>query len=203
MDSLLVFQWLIDHYVEVCGTLTGFMYLGFSIRQHYLTWPVGLLNAIFYIVVFYASKIYADMALQFYYVIISGYGWWSWHNRSATGQTLVVSRTSLILWLKLAIIALILFISLAWLLVRYTDTQVPVLDALTTALSIVATWMLARKKIEHWLVWIIVDGISIWMFVLKGLYPTTLLFFVYTVLAIIGFLEWKKELKHHLWRETK
>ena len=199
----MVSQWLIDHYIEVCGTLTGFLYLGFSIRQHYLTWPVGLLNALFYIVVFYSSKIYADMSLQFYYVIISSYGWWSWHNRNATGQTLVVSRTSLLLWIRLAILSLILFLFLAWLLVRYTDTQVPFLDAITTALSIVATWMLARKKIEHWLVWIVVDAISIGMFVVKGLYPTTLLFFVYTVLAVVGYFEWKKELNHPVWTESK
>jgi nicotinamide mononucleotide transporter len=190
-----VSQWVLDHYVEVCGTLTGFLYLGFSIRQHYLTWPVGLLNALFYLAVFFTSKIYADMTLQLYYIFISGYGWWSWHYHNVAGQTLSVSRTSLGLWMKLAIVSLVLFIILAWILVRYTDTQVPFLDAITTALSIVATWMLARKKLEHWLVWVVVDAISIGMFVVKGLYPTTVLFFVYTVLAIYGYFEWKKELK--------
>jgi nicotinamide mononucleotide transporter len=190
-----VSQWVLDHYVEVCGTLTGFLYLGFSIRQHYLTWPVGLLNALFYLAVFFTSKIYADMTLQLYYIFISGYGWWSWHHHNVAGQTLSVSRTSLGLWMKLAIVSLVLFIILAWILVRYTDTQVPFLDAITTALSIVATWMLARKKLEHWLVWVVVDAISIGMFVVKGLYPTTVLFFVYTVLAIYGYFEWKKELK--------
>ncbi|MCL4483149.1 MAG: nicotinamide riboside transporter PnuC [Bacteroidetes bacterium] len=197
-----IYQWLIDHYVEVCGTLTGFLYLGFSIRQHFLTWPVGLLNALFYIVVFFTSKIYADMSLQFYYVAISIYGWWCWLHGSATGDTLQVTRTAHVLWLKLMAVSILLFIGIAFVLVRFTDSPVPYWDALTTALSIVATWMLARKKIEHWLMWVVVDAISIGLFIVKGLYPTTLLFFVYTILAVYGYFEWKKELDTEACEET-
>jgi nicotinamide mononucleotide transporter len=189
-----VFLWIIDHYVEVCGTLSGFLYLGFSIRQHPLTWPVGLLNAVFYIFVFLSSKIYADMTLQFYYVAISIYGWWCWYHGSASGNSLKVTRTNSALWLKLSILFLLLFVTIAFVLIRFTDSQVPYLDAITTSLSILATWMLARKKIEHWLVWVFVDAISIGLFIVKELYPTTLLFMVYTVLAIYGYIEWKKEL---------
>jgi len=189
-----IYQWIIDHYVEVCGTLTGFLYLGFSIRQHYLTWPVGLLNALFYIVVFFTAKIYADMSLQFYYVAISVYGWYCWLHGSTTGQSLEVTRTSPSLWLKLVVLSLLLFVVIAVVLVRLTDSPVPYWDAVTTALSIVATWMLARKKIEHWLVWVLVDFISIGLFIVKELYPTTLLFVVYTILAVYGYFEWRKEL---------
>lgn len=196
---MVVYQWLVENYVEICGTLTGFLYLGFSIRQHYLTWPVGLLNALFYIAVFFSSKIYADMTLQFYYVAISVYGWWCWHKGNDSGQTLAVSKTSQKLLLKLVIVSMILFLVIGWVLIRFTDSRVPYLDAVTTALSIIATWMLARKKLEHWLVWVIVDAISIGMFLLKGLYPTTLLFLVYTILAIYGYYEWKKKLNQSAW----
>lgn len=191
----MVCNWIYDHYIEICGTLTGFLYLGFSIRQHFLTWPIGLINALFYIAVFYSSKIYADMSLQLYYVAISIYGWWCWYHGSESGNLLKVSRTSINLWLKLILISSMLFAFLAAVLVRFTDTQVPFWDALTTSLSVVATWMLARKKVEHWLIWIFVDFISIGMFLYKELYPTTLLFLAYTVLAFFGYLEWKKELK--------
>lgn len=191
---MIIYGWLIDHYVEVCGTLTGFLYLGFSIRQHFLTWPVGLLNALFYIAVFYTSRIYADMTLQFYYVFISIYGWWSWYHGSSTGNVLMVTKTDRVLWLKLSLTFLLLFTIIAYILLYYTNSQVPYWDAVTTALSIVATWMLARKKIEHWLVWVVVDAISMGLFIFKELYPTTLLFFVYTVLAVYGYSEWKKGL---------
>lgn len=197
-----IYQWIIDHYIEVCGTLTGFLYLGFSIRQHFLTWPVGLLNALFYVVVFFTSKIYADMALQFYYVAISIYGWWCWLHGSATGHSLEVTRTAHSLWLKLMLASILLFIVISFVLVRYTDSPVPYWDALTTALSIVATWMLAQKKIEHWLLWVLVDAISIGLFIVKELYPTTLLFLVYTILAIYGYFEWRKELNPGTCEET-
>lgn len=189
-----IYQWLIEHYIEVCGSLTGFIYLFFSIRQHYLTWPIGLLNALFYVVVFFNSKIYADMVLQFYYVTISIYGWWCWLHGSASGHSLEVSETSRKLWLKLLVMSVLLFCTIAAILLSYTDSPVPYWDSLTTSLSIVATWMLAKKKIEHWLVWVVVDFISIGLFIVKELYPTTLLFMVYTVLAVYGYFEWRKSL---------
>jgi nicotinamide mononucleotide transporter len=199
---MVIFQWFFDNYVEVCGTLTGFLYLGFSIRQHYLTWPIGLLNALFYIAVFFTSKIYADMALQFYYVVISIYGWWCWHQGSSEGHSFEVSRTSMALWIKLLYVSILLFVVIAFILYRYTDSPVPFWDALVTALSIVATWMLAQKKIEHWLLWVLVDAISIGLFIVKELYPTTLLFLVYTILAVYGYLEWRKDLNQELWGKT-
>ncbi|MEI7422519.1 MAG: nicotinamide riboside transporter PnuC [Prolixibacteraceae bacterium] len=197
-----IYQWLVNHYIEVCGTVTGFLYLGFSIKQHFLTWPVGLLNALFYIAVFFTSKIYADMSLQFYYVAISIYGWWCWYHGSATGDTLSVTRTSGTLWTKLVVVSGILFAGITYLLANYTDSQVPYWDGLTTALSIVATWMLAQKKIEHWLLWVFVDAISIGLFIYKELYPTTLLFLVYTVLAVYGYWEWRKELEPEKWEKV-
>lgn len=197
-----MYQWLVNHYVEVCGTVTGFLYLGFSIKQHFLTWPVGLLNALFYIAVFYSSKIYADMSLQLYYVAISIYGWWCWFHGSATGDILSVTRTSGILWIKLSVVSLILFVGITFMLSHYTDSQVPYWDGLTTALSIVATWMLAKKKIEHWLLWVFVDAISIGLFIYKDLYPTTLLFLVYTILAVYGYWEWKRELEQEKWEKV-
>jgi nicotinamide mononucleotide transporter len=187
-----IFQWLVDHYVEVCGAVTGLIYLWCSIRQHFLTWPVGLLNALFYVFVFLSSKIYADMSLQFYYVAISIYGWWNWHHGNAEGEVLEVSRTSGTLWIRLAAISVLLFLLIAFLLDSYTDSPVAALDALVTALSIVATWMLAKKKMEHWLIWVVVDAISMGLFLSRELYPTTLLFLVYTVLAVYGYFEWRK-----------
>jgi len=160
-----------------------------------------LLNALFYIAVFFSSKIYADMTLQFYYAGISIYGWWSWQRGSASGHSLEVNRTGIDLWLKLMIAFLLLFAVIAFVLVIFTDSSVPYWDALTTAMSIVATWMLARKKIEHWLIWILVDSISIGLFLVKELYPTTLLFLVYTILAVYGYFEWKKELNSFSWKE--
>ena len=192
-----IYIWLYNHYIEVIGTLFGILYIFFSIKQNVWCWPVGLVSSIIYVVVFFSSKFYADMGLQFYYVFISIYGWYNWIygvNTKHT-KTLEVTNSSLKLGLILFVINAILFVFISIILVNFTDSEIPYWDAFTTAASIIATWMLAKKKIEHWIIWIIVDAVSLGLYIYKGLYATVVLFAVYTVLAFIGYLEWKKSLK--------
>jgi nicotinamide mononucleotide transporter len=192
----LIIKWLSGNYIELLGAVLGIAYIFFSIRQSILTWPVGLLTSVLYVWVFFASKLYADMGLQLYYVVISIYGWYEWlrGNQSNHSALLKVSRLSLKLGVILSIVSLLLFFLIWFILKNYTDSPVPMADGLATALSIVATWMLARKILEHWLVWIFVDAFSIGLFIYKDLLPTVILFVVYTVMAVAGFIEWKKEI---------
>lgn len=188
----------IKDWIEICGTLTGLIYLWFSIRQSILTWPMGLLTSVLYIWIFFSAKFYAGMGLQFYYVFISIYGWWSWiHGDSGVNgdKILHISRTSLKLWTVIFSIFMIIFAVIAYILVNFTDSPIPYWDSFTTSLSIIATWMLARKKIEHWYLWMVVDTISIGLYIYRELYPTTLLFIAYTIMAVIGYFEWCKDLK--------
>ena len=136
------------------------------------------------------------MGLQMYYVFISIYGWYEWlkGNQDNAREKLEVNRLNLKLGILLIVISLIIFGMIWLILINYTDSQVPVADSLATSLSIVATWMLARKILEHWLVWIFVDAFSIGLFIYKGLLPTVILFVVYTIMAVVGFVEWKKDL---------
>ncbi len=192
----IIIRWLSENYIELFGAILGIAYIFFSIRQNILTWPVGLLTSVLYVWVFFVSKLYADMGLQMYYVVISIYGWYEWLFGKQLGkpESLKVSRLTLKLGLVLALVSLIIFIPIWYVLNNYTDSQVPFADAFATSLSIVATWMLARKILEHWLVWIFVDAFSIGLFLYKGLIPTVILFAVYTVMAYVGFIEWKKEI---------
>ncbi|HEX7585205.1 MAG TPA: nicotinamide riboside transporter PnuC [Prolixibacteraceae bacterium] len=191
----LAIKWLSGNYIELLGAILGIIYIFFSIRQSILTWPVGLLTSLLYVWVFLVSKLYADMGLQMYYVIISIYGWYEWlrGNQTDKSESLKVSRLTLKLGQILALVSLLIFLLIWFVLKNYTDSPVPVADALATSLSIVATWMLARKILEHWLVWIFVDAFSIGLFLYKNLLPTVILFAVYTVMAVVGFIEWKKE----------
>ncbi|HSH52142.1 MAG TPA: nicotinamide riboside transporter PnuC, partial [Bacteroidales bacterium] len=108
---------------------------------------------------------------------------------------LKISKVGFPISLYLVLATAVLFGIIAFILVNFTDSEIPYWDAFTTAGSFVATWMLARKIIEHWLIWIIVDAVSLGLYIYKGLYATVILFAVYTLLAIIGYIEWKKELK--------
>lgn len=188
-------KWLSGNYIELLGAILGFAYIFFSIRQNILTWPVGLLASALYIWVFFDSKLYADMGLQVYYVAISIYGWyeWLWGNSSKESEPLKVSRLTGRLGFILSLVSVVLFLLMWYILKNFTDSTVPVADSLATSLSIVATWMLARKILEHWLVWIFVDAFSIGLFWYKDLHPTVILFAVYTIMAVIGFIEWQKE----------
>lgn len=195
--SNLFAEWLIRHWVEISGTVLGIAYVFLSIKQNILTWLFGLLTSVLYIYVFFVSKFYADMALQIYYVWVSIYGWYLWTKGKETkhGQsTLPVSRLSRKLTFLLVSISIVLWIGIFFILKNYTDSPIPIGDAFTTALSIVATWMLARKIIEHWLIWVVVDFVSLLLYIYKGLYPTSIMFVVYTIAAIWGYTEWKKDL---------
>jgi len=189
-------DWAFANKVELGGTVFGLIYVWLSISQNLHTWTAGIVTSLLYCWVFFEAKFYAGMGLQLYYLIISFYGWWSWHyeaDKNATGEKLRVSRTSRSLWVKLFILNFILTLLMYFLLRRYTDSPIPFGDAFTTSLSIFATWMLARKKIEHWLIWIFVDLVSCGLYFYRGLYPTIFLFMVYTVMAVIGYYQWRKE----------
>jgi nicotinamide mononucleotide transporter len=196
----IIIKWLSENYIELLGAILGILYVFFSIRQNILTWPVGLLTSALYVWVFFDSKLYADMGLQVYYVAISIYGWYEWlrGNSFDKSEPLKVSRITVRLTFILASVIFILFLLIWVILKNYTDSPVPFADSLATSLSIVATWMLARKILEHWLVWIFVDAFSIGLFWYKDLLPTVVLFVVYTIMAVVGFREWRKEFSRSL-----
>lgn len=196
LDQLI--SWAISNWVEITGTIFGLAYIFFSIKQHILTWPIGLITSVLYIYVFFVSKFYADMALQGYYVWVSVYGWYLWHKGQDTDtleKALKVTKTSLRMGLVLLLVSLALTVAIYFILSRFTDSPVPFGDALTTAFSIVATWMLARKKLEHWILWVLIDAFSMALYIYKGLYATTVLFGVYTIAAVIGYFEWRRSMK--------
>ncbi|MGE5394639.1 MAG: nicotinamide riboside transporter PnuC [Candidatus Saccharibacteria bacterium] len=190
----MIIKWLSGNYIELLGAILGFIYIFLSIRQNIWTWPVGLLTSALYVWVFLHSRLYADMGLQVYYVAVSIYGWYEWlkGKSSDSGEKLRISRLSFKMGILLAVISVLLVFLMWRVLNDYTDSPVPFADSLATSLSIIATWMLARKILEHWLVWIFVDAFSIGLFLYKGLFPTVVLFLVYTIMAFAGYVEWRK-----------
>jgi len=195
------FNWIDNNLIELLGAALGILYIFFSIKQNIFTWPAGLLTSTLYIIVFFQSGFYADMGLQFYYVFISIYGWYHWlrggsepAGKQDNKSELPVKNLTIKVTSKLIFAFVLIYVIILFILLHYTDSTVPFMDTLTTALSIIATWMLAEKYIEHWLIWIFTDIVSACLYVYKGLWPTVILFLVYTVMAIEGYREWKKSL---------
>jgi len=188
-------DWISANMVEIIGTLSGFIFLYLEIKQNKWLWPVGLFSALMYIYVFFMAKFYADMGLQFYYVFISIYGWFHWsRSKGQNAKELPVVNLGKGLFFKLLLASLFIYIAISFILLNYTDSPIPYWDSFTTALSIIATWMLAKKILEQWLVWVIVDAVSMGLYLYKELYPTAILFAFYTVLAFYGYTQWKKDL---------
>jgi nicotinamide mononucleotide transporter len=193
----MIFSWFSEHYTEVLGCITGLIYLYFSIKQIIWLWPLGIITSFLYIFVFFQSKFYAGMSLQVYYLFISIYGWfyWSKGKKDEGGNKIPIRIARPVEWSVFILITLILSVFIGYILDNYTDSPLPYWDAFTSSGSIVATWMLARKYLENWLFWIVVDFVSIGTYIYKDLYPTVLLFIVYTSMAFIGFIAWKKDLR--------
>jgi nicotinamide mononucleotide transporter len=191
-----ILAWLAKHYIEIFGALTGLLYIYFSIKENILLWPTGIISSAVYIYVFFNSKFYADMSLQVYYLIISIYGWilWAKGSQKDTDDNLPITKTPKKIYFTLFLITLALFIVIGIILDKATDSPLPYWDSFTTSLSITATWMLAKKYIEQWHIWIIVDSVSAALYIYKGLYPTVILFIVFTTMAVVGYLQWKKSL---------
>ena len=191
-----VIAYLQANWIELAGSVLSIIYLYLSIKQKASLWIFGFLCSLLYVVVFFQSKFYADMSLQFYYLGVSAFGWISWKaGKPENRKELPVKRTTPLSGAIILVIALVLYFLYYFILSEYTDSPLPKADAFTTALSIVATWMLARKMIEHWWLWIIVDSVSAGLYFYKALYPTAILFVIYTVMAIIGYRQWKKSLQ--------
>jgi nicotinamide mononucleotide transporter len=192
----IVFQWLSINWFETIAALLGLIGIFLQIKQNAWYWAISIVMVLMYIVVFFESKFYADMSFQFYYLVISFYGLYYWITKKSTAKKKTINTSKLTgkAWVISIMISIILFVLIYIILEKFTDSDVAIGDAFTTALSFVATWLLARKVLENWLFWIIVDAVSTSLYIYKGLYPTAILFFVLTILAFYGYFIWKKSL---------
>lgn len=187
-------QWLAQHWLETFGALTGLLYVYLEIKENIWLWPIGIISSAVYVIVYYTARFYADMGLMFYYLIVSIYGWilWAKGNEKQEEKEVIITKTPKNIYLILIISTTILWAIMAFILDKFTNSPVPFGDALTTALGITGTWMLAKKYIEQWIVWIFADSISVALYLYKGLYPTVILYTVFTVMAFLGYSNWRK-----------
>ena len=181
--------------LQLAGIVLGLLYLWLEYRANIWLWAVSIVMPVVHGVLYYRSGLYADMAMNVYYVIAGFYGWIVW-LRGAGGKSdkpaLRISSTPWRLGVILTVVGAVVWAAIYFILVRYTDSTVPVLDSLTTAMSIVALWMLSHKYLEQWLVWLAVDAISCGLYIYKGIPFTAGLYGLYTILAVAGYMRWRR-----------
>jgi nicotinamide mononucleotide transporter len=192
----LIISWLSLNWFESTAALLGLISIYFQIKQKIFYWPIAILMVSMYIVVFYKSGFYADMSLQFYYLGVSIYGWYFWiagnKQKQSNNNTVPVSSLNGKQILTALGFSTLFFTIILIILKYFTDSEVPYGDAFTTALSFVATWLLARKILENWLFWLIVNVVSSGLYIYKELYATAVLFIILSILAVLGYVRWKK-----------
>ncbi|WP_247237632.1 nicotinamide riboside transporter PnuC [Telluribacter sp. SYSU D00476] len=178
--------------LEIFGFVTGAICVYLNTQQNVLGWLFGIINAVLYAAVFWQVRLYADMGLQGYYFVTSIYGWWMWLYGGENRQELPVTPTPRTLYGIFS--ALFVAATLLWgfLLNRYTDASLSYLDSALTAASLIGQWMMARKYLENWLVWIVADACYVGMYAYKGLHLTALLYVVFLALALMGYIQWRR-----------
>jgi nicotinamide mononucleotide transporter len=180
--------------LELFAATVGALSVWLSVRQSIWSWPTAIVNVVLYSIVFYEAKLYADMGLQVIYAVLSVYGWYEWLYGGEGRTELRVTRTSPRLGALLALIAVGGSMVLGTLLHRATDAALPYMDSFLSSTSLVAQWMMTKKKLENWLVWILVDVLYVGMFIFKGLHVTAVLYAVFLALAVRGYIEWRRTL---------
>jgi nicotinamide mononucleotide transporter len=187
-------QWLPLGMTEVLGFVTGGICVWLVVREHLWNWPIGLANNVVFFVLFLQSRLFADMGLQVVYFALGAYGWWQWRFGGPRHGRLPVSRTTRAEWLTLLLLAPLGFIGLRALLIRVNGAA-PAADAVTTILSLVAQYLLCRKRIENWWFWIAADLIYVPLYLQRALPLTALLYAGFLVLCGLGLRAWRQSLR--------
>ena len=180
--------------VELIAVAFGLVSVYLSAREHIVSWPTAIVNVAIFFVLFWKAKLYADAVLQLIYLALSVYGWYEWLYGGAQHSRLRVSHTSRAQWMVLVPLFAIGGLGLGALLDRYTDSPVPYFDALLTSASLVAQWMMTRKLLENWLLWIAADLVYVPLFIQRGLPFTALQYSVFLLLAAMGWHGWRQSL---------
>ena len=180
--------------LEVIGTIVGLVYLWLEYKASIYLWIASIIMPAIYIFVYYDAGLYADFGINIYYLGAAVYGWlvWRFGNKSKAQKELPITRMPMKSWLKVSMVYIVAQLLIAWILIEYTDINVPWWDAFTTALSVVGMWMLARKYLEQWWVWIVVDVVCVGLYIYKELFFTAGLYAFYAIIAIFGWLNWKR-----------
>ena len=193
-QSLFITQLNKTSVIETSAVFFGLLSVLYAKKEKIWLYPTGIVSVIIYIDLTFQYKLYGDMGIQVYYLIMSIYGWYFWIKGKGAQVPVPISRNNK----QGNLIVFLLFVG-SFLLIRFglglTDSNVPLWDALTSALAIAGMWLMARKKIEHWIAWIIVDSISFPLYIYKGLPLTSFQFLIYTILAVWGYLTWNIKLK--------
>ena len=190
LSDLFISNLMATSWLEVIAVITGLLSVWYCRLENILVYPIGIISVLFYVYICYWAGLYADIGINVFYFIMWFYGWINWTRGGDNTEQLKISILDTKHWIMNLAITGGLYVIIAYLLVRFTDSTVPYIDSFTTSIFIVAMFLQAKKKVESWIFWIIGDIVSIPLYVYKGLVFTGFQFTIFLVLAIMGYIEW-------------
>ena len=186
----MIFDYFQNHSLELIAVLLAIFYLLLAVRQNILCWPAGIISSILYFFIMKSAGLYMEAYLQIFYVFMGFYGWSQW--KKVSNNSFVVNTWSGLKHFYSISFVFILSFSSGFFMFSFTDAALPFIDAFVTWGAIIATYMVAKKLIENWIYWFVIDSVSILLFISRGLIPTAFLFGIYIVIIFFGYKSWKK-----------
>lgn len=178
--------------LEAAGVLFSVLYLVLAIRQNLWCWPAAFVSSVITIAVMFGARLYSEAGLNVFYAAMAVYGWYQWRYGGGE-RALPISMWPLKLHATAVAGSVVASVAIGWLMSRNTDAAFPYLDAFVLVSSIVTTYMVARKILENWLYWLVIDSLSLYLYLERGLLMYAGLFVLYLVLVVIGFARWQRD----------
>ena len=194
--------------LEVIAVITALIYVILAAKGHMWCWPAALVSTLLYTVIFYDVYLWMDSLLQIYYMVMAVYGWYCWQkgtsktNKQIQGVSITISQWAIKNHLVAIVLLALLSVLLGWFMSNNTPTDFPYIDAATTVFAVFATYLVTQKVLENWLYWLVIDFISIYIYIQKGLTPTAVLFVLYLILATYGYYHWLQILQQQKQAES-
>ena len=188
----MISNFIVQNWLEITAVIFAILYLILAVKQNILCWIAGIISSVLYFFIMQKAGLYMEAYLQVFYVVMGIYGWSQWSASNASNPSFIVNTWSK--YQHMIAISIILALSLlsGFLLERYTDAALPFLDALVSWGAVVATYMVAKKLLENWIYWFVIDATSIFLFIERGLWLSAILFATYLVIIFLGYQSWNK-----------
>ena len=189
----MIFNFLTENWFEIVAALLAIAYLLLAMRQDARCWIAWIISSLMYLFVMCSAGLYMEAGLQIFYLLMGFYGLYQWQYKLANNETLKIKVWPITTHMMCLTALFLVVITSGNILSNNTDAASPYIDAFTTWGAIIASYMVAKKILENWIYWFVIDFVSVFLFVSRELYPTALLFCLYLVLVIIGYRSWKNE----------
>jgi nicotinamide mononucleotide transporter len=181
---------------EMLAVVFSMAYTILAAYENNWCWPAAIISVSIYIYICFSAKLYSETGLQLFYLVMAFYGWWLWNKNKANNQHLKISKIDFKTHSILTLLGLLFTLLFYFIMKNFTDAALPLSDALVTAFSLTATYMMTKKHIENWLWWIAIDGLAVYIYISRDLPLTALLYFIYVIIVVVAFFKWRNELQH-------